>query len=218
MKRNLKALLLAMMMVGALSVVGASSAQATNQFHCAVSNCTITSTPDETAGTATAHHLFDVPNNGSITCNQVDVTSTGNNATQTTLTAGTVNYKECKWFGQNATVKMNGCDYLFNASGGVTVGGVECAAKPIEFSIAGCVGKVGPQVLTGIKHHAGPLSGGKKTITIEAAVPGIKVAVSGAACIVPGTYTTGQYTTGNTILTGEEGGTLNMVDVSWTTT
>ena len=207
MRRNLKAFLLAVMAVGALSAIGASAAQAT-EFDCGVNNCTVTPTKDGTG--TTAHHVFDAPGNGPITCTEVTFTKTGQPAQSTTLNV-TPSYHGCEFLGQAAFVKINGCHFIFDSHGNVVV---QCTGTPIEFGIEGCVGTVDSQGLSGVT-DSNKLGLNQ---TIAANVLNIHVLMEGPACLSTGTFTTGRYTTGNTIVTAAEQTTTHqMVDVEWDT-
>jgi len=213
MKRNLKALLLAVMAVGALSAIGASAAQAT-EFDCDTANCTISSVKDGTG--TTAHHVFDAPSNGPITCNEGKFSATGQPQESTSLTV-TASYptndangfKNCTFLGQPATVEMTRCKFTFTAHGAVNITG--CMGDEIHFAIAGCTATIKEQNLTGITDSADA-----ETVTVSAKVEKIHVVMVGAACVTQGTFTTGTYTTGNTIITGATAGGT-MVNVDWDT-
>jgi hypothetical protein len=204
--RKLKVILMAAMAIAALSAISASAAQAA-QFTTGGSGSAIITTDPDGTGTAT-HHVFDSPGNGSITCAAADFKGTvSNGATEITVesdVAGKENepYTTCTFLGfSGAFVKMNGCEFVFEANGGVRVQskpGRNCATEPIEFGISGCVGKVGPQNLTGATYKNLTAT----EITLSANVSNIAGSASGALCLTSGSFTTGQYTTGNTIITG----------------
>jgi hypothetical protein len=224
MIRNLKALMLAAMAVLAMSAVAAQGAQAHTPavFHSELSETTITTLPDETAGTKTAHHVFDINNNTmSITCNTVTVDSVITESTPTTITADNVAYNTCTFNGQSVTVEMHGCHYMFHADGRVDIVGCNAGEK-IKFSGNNCTVEVGEQSgLTEVTYHAGPLRNGKKTVTLEAHVTGIAYTASGTNCTETGAKTDGNYTTGNTIVTGSKKGSVaaaDIVNIEWTPT
>ncbi len=204
MTRNLKILMLAAMAVGALSAVGASSAQAA-EFHCSVKPCVATLKPDGTG--KTSHHQFDVnlPKQVlPITCNEIQGEATAANQTEKELTFTNIQYKPCQFLGDpSATVNMNGCDYLFTAEGKVQIKCPE--GKQITFEALGCVVHVNSQgPLGGITYHNLPEEKSQNEVTVSAAVKGIIAVATGAGCPETGESKTGEYTTGNTIVTGEQ--------------
>ena len=58
MIRNLKILIAAAMALAAFGATSATSAHAADEFHCAISPCTLTLQPDGAAGSTTAHHVL----------------------------------------------------------------------------------------------------------------------------------------------------------------
>ncbi len=214
MTRNLKILMLAAMAVAALSAVGASSAQAA-EFHCSVEPCRITVTQDGTG--KTAHQVFDVNLPKQIlpiTCKGVHAEATMTKKTEASLTIENIQYTECEFVGRPATVSMNGCDFLFTAAGQVQVKCPE--GKQITFEAEGCVVHVPAQgPLNGITYHNLPEGGGKVEVTTSAAVKGIQAVATGAGCPEVGESKTGEYTTGNTIATGEQDNAAKVMEEFW---
>jgi len=216
MIRTLKALLLAATAVTALGAIWASAAQAhaPATFHCDVEPCVITSTQDGTS--KTAHQVFDVPGNGAITCNEVTFDATIAEKTAPTITATGIQYHTCTFLGQSATVNMNGCDYTLHASTQVTI---DCeGTKKISFEAVGCKVEVGAQGPLNSVHYHTIKPGTIDEVTVEPKVTGISGTASGN-CPVAGAFSTGEYTTGNVIATGEEDkASPSMVNISWTAT
>ncbi len=202
MIRNLKVPMLAAMAVAALSAVGASSAQAV-EFHCSVKPCTVTVKQDGTG--KTAHQVFEsnlpkqiLP----ITCKAVQAEATAEKQTEASLTFQNVVYTECEFLGVAATVEMSECDYLFSAAGEVQIKCPE--GKQIAFEAAGCVVHVPAQgPLKGITYHNIPEETSQNEVTVSTAVKGIQSQATGAGCPEVGESKGGEYTTGNTIATGE---------------
>jgi len=236
MIRNLKVLLMAAMALAAVGAVNAAGAQAAEEFHCALTQCRLTLNPDGEVGSATAHHVFVVTDEKgatvSFTCKQITGDARVESATKTVpeATVTGLTYHFCNAVGEPVAVRMNECDYDFTAINGGTVNGsevhVRCpGTKHIEIEITStkCLLEVTPQTPVGIHYHNIPV-GEKKEITVEASVPNIATEwISGtkAQClgleVGAGKKLTAKYTTGNTIVTGEEdiesGGT--MVNIWW---
>jgi hypothetical protein len=211
MIRNLKVLLVAAMAVAAFGAFAASGAQAA-EFHCSVEPCRYTTAPDEAVGTKTAHHVFILTNSvgssNSITCNQLKGEGTTGTKTATTLTLTNVSYETCTFVGQTTTVKMNGCEYQFTSHG--TVGILCPAGKKIEFEVPNCKVEVGAQSpLHEVTYHNIGTTGTTSTkVTVEAHVTNIAATMTGTQAGCGGvdptkTPVTGNYTTGNTIVSAE---------------
>jgi hypothetical protein len=220
MIRNLKVLLAAAMALAALGAIAASGASAA-EYHCTVEPCRFTLKPDGTA--KTAHHVFVVkgdngatPVSGSFTCENLAGTGLSNTKTTKELTVEGLNYTGCTIVGTPVKVHMNGCDYHFVATpSSVTI---KCpAGKQIELTIesAGvlkCTVDVPAQgPLTGITYHDASVVTPKTEVTVETLVKDITginaTPAAGGSCIpflgFNGLATEGEYTTGNTIITGE---------------
>jgi hypothetical protein len=211
MIRTLRILMLAGMALAAVSAFGSTGAQAA-EFHCSVEPCTFTLKPDGTVPSKTAHHVFIVNTKAggvlesvSSTCNELSGHGTSSTKTTTDVTATSLIYTGCTFNGQASTVTMNGCKYTFKSAGTVSIVGCE-SGKKIEITIAGCVAKIGEQEPTSTVtyHDAGTT---KEQMTVSAVVTKIKGELVGtkANCgATPGAFEEGEYTTGNTIVTGEE--------------
>jgi len=220
MIRNLKALMLAGVAALALGAIGASAAQAA-EFHSSAAETTVTLTTDGTG--KNAHQVFDAAG-ASITCAGIAGDGTIKGSTATTVTLDVSYEGPCTFVGQAATVEMRGCDYTFTSHGTVSLTnatGKSCATEPIRFSVASpfcevTIGNAGGinQNLESVK-YSNITVGGVKEVTVEANVTNITYTASGAGCPETGTKSNGQYTTGNTIVTGEVPGTQTMVNVTW---
>ena len=223
---NLKALLLAAMALALFGVLGVSSAHGAEKerFHCEVKigSCKYTALPDEVANTKTAHHVLTIDNyvvpfeSVSFTCGQMSGEATlGKEAFAVVMK--NIKYSECKVNGsEGVTFKMNGCSYGFLAVGPLGATGVPngemwiegCeAGKKIEIVYTtGCVATIGEQgPLKGITFHNH--KGIKELITVETNAKGIAASFDGtkAQCLItPTGIIEATYTTGNTLLTGEE--------------
>jgi hypothetical protein len=244
MIRNLKALMLAMLALAALGAVVSSAAQAAPKFTVegagATDATTLTLFKDDEGGTKpkTAHQVFDIYNKEktvelSITCNEVtgDGVVVGPEQTDVTIVTpafeggGTV-FPKCSFAGQDVTVENKGCNLTFQATGTVEIvsenntAGNKCAhgEKPIVFAIPNCTVEVGVQtVVNKVRYHN--LAGGLITVeTPTGAVgdPFLELTYNATGTTCPfGTLSNGQYTTGNTIVTGEKQGTTTMVNLKW---
>jgi hypothetical protein len=163
--------------------------------------------PDVTAGTKTAHQVFDFNVSGgnltTVTCNQITGDGTSQLKTATELTVTGLAYDECNVGGQFATVQMNGCGYLLTASEATVTLKCEGGVKQIEIKFGTCTVTIPPQgPLSGLKYHdASPPK--QEEITVETLVKGIKGSTTSGCPGGAGSFSTGEYTTGNTILTGE---------------
>jgi len=134
MTRKFKSLGLVLAAVFAMSAIGASAASAA-QFHASVEPVNIT-------GTQSTTHVF-TTSAGTVTCKTATFTGTQATKTSSTVTLAPT-YKECTAFGFiNVPIDVNGCAYIFSASGTTEV---ECpAGKAFEITVPGCTTTVGPQ-------------------------------------------------------------------------
>jgi hypothetical protein len=191
----------------ALIVIGTGSAQAFTEFtNPNSSKSTIVSTPDG-AGKA-AHHVFVTPA-GSITCSTLDLDGTLSVKVAAAITFEFA-YTNCTFSGVATVVHSNGCAYIINAAGRVTI---ECpVGKEIEFEGGGCKVTVPAQGPLG---GVGFVASSSAESTFSTSVKSIEGAASGCAG-GNGAFKNGEYTTGNTILTGEEipGPGMNAFSVS----
>lgn len=197
MKRNLKALGLVIAAVLAMSAF-ASAAQATD-FH-------VSAAPATSKGTqSTTHHFktgtFDV------TCEIAEFEGTQSTKTAATQTM-TAKYDKCHviiLFTFAATVNMNGCDYLFNANGDVTL---ECpAGKVVEITSAGCNVTIGAQKIVGGAEYKNNAT--KTELTVVAKGKGITYHQIGSSCATKN-GNDAEYT-GNTLVKATSGGAATNV-------
>lgn len=193
MTRNLKTLGLAVMAMFALTAVAASAAQAI-EFHSEIENTTVTASTE-----AGSNSVFDAAGS-SISC--ASATFTGSQAAKTspTLTVTPV-YSNCTFLGVvGVPVETNGCQYTFNANGEVAITGASCTA--ITFQAVGCKVEVGKQ--SGLKEvtYTNLGTGAGREVTVTPHVTGITYTSSGL-CPKNGTFTDGNYTSGNAIAKGE---------------
>ena len=230
------------MVLAAVWAFSASVAQAHTpaEFHCHVEPCAYTLAPDGTA--ATSHHVFVVKNSigesVSFTCELLSGFATSATKTTTTeLMFTNLEYKGCKAAGQTVNTRVNGCKFHFTVNFLFKITGC-FGGKKIEVEIVptGCIATIGEQgPLTGVKYHnigttATPPAPSNTHITAEAKVPNIAVTLHGttpqSGIDVNTPPFTGEYTTGNTTITGfndpagtpadKHGGTR--ADIWWTGT
>jgi hypothetical protein len=208
MKRTLKVVMLAAMAVAAFGAISAAGAQAV-QFHCSVENCTSTTKADGTA--KNSHHVFIVTQgavSAATTCSSLSGESTGNPKTSEELTLTNVVYSTCNVAGAPSTVKMNGCDYLFHSNGEVDVKCPEGKTIDIEVLETGCKFSIGSQ--NGLNKVSFTTIGAtpNREVTVSTNVTGVTGTANGlcAAVGIASGPITGDYTTGNTIVTGETAG------------
>jgi len=218
MIRSLRCLTSMAMAVLALGVLGASAAQASTfqSLKESAGELTITTTPDGTL--KTAHHVIDFSKNVTMTCASMSADGVLKPPAASLTLEPT--YNECSFNGAaKVPVKMNGCDYVFYANGEFEIAssaGNNCGLNKISISANGCTVFIGPQKLKGITYHNINPSGVNEEITLEMALNGLASEVVGAGCAEVGAFKAGEYTTGNTILTGAEKANPNvMVGIKW---
>lgn len=205
MIRNLKMLISTTAALAALGAVGVSSGQGA-EFHCSVSPCTLTPNPDGTA--KNSHHVI-IFKQGAVsaatTCNEFtgDATFAGTTTKEITFTG--INYDGCNDAGETSQVNMNGCHYLFTSTEEMMH--LQCpAGKSITMvtSATGCTFTIGAQTLKGVSYKTVGVTPNRE-ITVSFNISNL-AATANDSCtnlkINPGALT-GEYTTGNTILTGE---------------
>lgn len=213
MSRIVAALLaLATLGVGVLLVSSAGAhTPATFEFTNKAANTKITSTADGTG--AQSHHVIDLPGAGQLTCKKVTFEGTAK-ATKVTTIRMTAAFSSCTLAGIEATVSMQGCEFVFGADGSFQISsapGKNCTNEPIDISNSdGCHVWIPEQSLTGLSYTNINPSGKNEEVTMSMAVPKI-AGTTQPGCEDPGDFTAGEYTTGNTILTGQEDPGANMI-------
>ena len=197
MLRHLRFLPLVALVLGLTAPVSAHAAVFTNVNG---GNTIITGSSDGTL--TTGHHVMNFPGIGTLTCNSINLQGTASNKEFAEMTM-TVGYAGCTFLGKLATINMQGCDYLFRANGGFKIASsVEknCATEPMEIIVTGCTITLGEQEFaSGIVYHPHAA----EEATMEMKLTKISGKATGAGCIIPGAFANGEYTTGNTIFTGE---------------
>ncbi len=200
MRRNLKALLAAATALGAFGVLGVSGAQAA-EFHCSAEPCRVTLNPDGTG--KTAHVVIVIKGSkGTFSTTCESITGEGTSSTKTFSELRVVNIKGsgCSIGGVPVALKMNGCEYLYKATGTLTI--ICPEGKEIEAGFPeGCLYNIPSQgPLSGVKYHDAGVT--KSELTLEMAVKGMVVSAN-SKCEAVGTGLEAEFTTGNTILTSE---------------
>jgi hypothetical protein len=166
MTRNLKALGLALVAVFAVSVVGASAASAATEFHAEKAPVTLT-------GSQHAGEDVFTTDAGNVSCENASYA--GSQATATALTSSAVaTYTGCHaTFGLNASIDVNGCQYIFHAD--TKKVDISCAAgKVIAVTAPGCEITVGSQTGLSSATFTNVGAGTTREITIDVGLAGIK--------------------------------------------
>lgn len=205
---NKTALTLTALVMAAATMVVAAGAQAA-LFHCSTENCTYTTRTDGT--TKNAHHVIIFTQSAasaSFTCASLKSNSTGNPMTSETMTLESIVYSECNFAGGPSTLKMNGCNYLFHSNGEVDIKCPEGQAMVLEITETGCRVTIGSQNGLGKVSYKTIGTPPSREVTVSTNMTGIAGSVN-ANCAGLGFAQgalSGDYTTGNTILTGETSG------------
>jgi hypothetical protein len=144
MIRNLKALGLALVALGALSAISAGGASAAGErFHSEVEPTILTGTNTNTQVTAFG--------GANIECTSVTFRGTATLKTESTLTLHPT-YSGCSFLGEPATFDTTGCNYVFSSEtvGGRLPGEIECTTGyAIKLTSPGCTLTFGAQKNTG---------------------------------------------------------------------
>ena len=193
MKRNLKALGLALVAAFAISSLVASAAQATSQgkFTAAKYPAVFTGSQD-----ATATNAFTITaGNGQTTCKIATYEGTLTEAS-TKITV-TPHYTECTSSGLAATIHLNGCHYIFEAgtwtqADNVTHGSAQIvcpAGKQIQITAGPCIVDVYPQTVPngGVTFTNLPIGGGTNApyVVAHVALKGIEYTETDANFFCP---------------------------------
>ncbi|MET0557842.1 MAG: hypothetical protein ABW065_04130 [Solirubrobacterales bacterium] len=213
MSFNLKSLVAAAITVVAVSAGAAPDASAA-EFHCSVDPCRVTVKPDGTG--KTAHQVFQVWTNAesesfAFTCDSISGDGTLETKTSKELELTNVEYHGCL-AELESSVKMNGCTYLLNASGQMSI---KCPkGKQIEWAALKCTVTIGEQgSLSTIKYQG--VGGGKSELTVQTTVAKIKATVEAGCAMKPG-EAEGRITTASFILTAEtDNEAAEMANVWW---
>ena len=216
MNRNAKALMLVLTVLLVLSPIPASPAAAA-EFHSSSAATTITATADGTA--KNSHHVIDV-GGASLTCGTVSFSSSISSTTTSEIKA-VPTYSNCTYVGQTAIVNFHGCQLNFTDNGTIHIetnpnSGTTCAANPATISIPSppCTITTFPQTISGAASYTNIKPGSVEEITLSVKATGTKYEATGSGCPETGSFSNGEYTTGNTILTGSSGG--SMTNLRWT--
>jgi len=197
--------------VFAVLAFGVGFAQA--EFESADPTTTVSTTADGTG--KNSHQVLDLAG-APLTCPGIELnTSFVGTKSAPALFASVEFTGACNYLGQSAAVNMHGCGFNLHSNGELDVSGATCAANPMTVSVPApaCSVSIPPQ--TGLKtvKYTNIKPGAVSEITLELSLTGIKYTATGAGCVITGTKTDGAYTTGRAILTGEDTGTSNMVDI-----
>jgi len=135
----------------------------------------------------------------------MEAETAGSTKTTTSFTLKNMTYLSCSVSGLEASFLVNGCEYQVTAEGAVSILCPEGKTMEIKVSGTSCVFKIGAQShLTTVKYHnIGSTAANTTEITVEPFLKNIKGTVSsGCPLMKEGAFTEGEYTTGNTLLTG----------------
>jgi len=220
MLHRLKIKTLMLLAIALLVSLGAANAQGAELFHCSVEPCRVTLKPDGAVNTKSSHHVLIIKKgafSSSVTCGEFSGEGTVSKKDDTEITIFPV-YKNCNLAGTPATVENGGCHFLvtshfFSGFAIHVTGGPECA---FIIKTAECVISIPRgQSFTGLTYTN---INAKTEVTTAASVKNIK-GTAGAGCApvlgFTGSFTEGEYTTGNTIATGETDPGGSMASVWW---
>jgi hypothetical protein len=213
--------LLAVVALGALAVP-AAQAEATFTVPGASDKTQTTLTMLKDGSGSTAHWVLDIPELGSMTCNEATATAFGDDGAMTGskathITIATPTFAGCTVAGLAVNAQNKGCGFTFKAAGGLDIvdSGIhkcEHTKEALVFSGPGCTVEIGKQSLAGVTYHTvqDGLSG-KKVVTAEAnGIANITYEAYGFVCPL-GTKSNATLTTATAIITGEDGfGTANL--------
>jgi len=187
MTGRLKSLGLLLAAVFAMSALAASSALAA-EFHSAAAPATI-------SGNQSTSHVF-TTSAGTFTCKVATFSGTTASKTASSQTL-TPKYESCTAFGfLNVPVVINGCGYVFQASG---VTEIECpAGKAIEIAWPGCTTKIKEQKPAGSLEYTTVGTTPNRDIRVHTSLSGIAYDECGTA------RTNGSYK-GTTTVVGSAG-------------
>lgn len=177
MTGTLKTLALALVAMLATRAALASAAMAEGeQFHSESSTTYFTGENDTGRATTKGPQTFSVTGN-TVSCEMVLFRGESNAKTVNSLTLQ-AEYEECgSAFPPSTEFKMNGCDYVFDASTTTTTGKVHIVCpegKKIEVISTGCTLEIGTQTPEGgVTYVNETPAGGKNHITFEIALTGI---------------------------------------------
>ncbi len=131
MIRNIKALGLAIVAVGAMSMAVAASVQAA-ELHATTQGSAVLT------GQQTQQHVFQTQA-GTVTCGTANFEGTvASQGTQVTAQEATITptYSGCEAFGLNATVQMNGCKYTITGKANTNTGATTALTSYVD--VSGC--------------------------------------------------------------------------------
>lgn len=161
-------------------------------------------------------HEIVIPSWGTLVCQRVDFlgTVTGTSATKLALDPF---FSECKLGGENAAVSSEACQFVFGADGSMTISprpGESCSKFPIKISTENnCQVFLPEQNLTGIGYTN---ISNSEQITFSMTIT--KLSGTRKNCAPEGSFTSGQYKTGNTILYGTEDPGATKKPIKWVAT
>lgn len=188
MRRNSKALGLALVAVFAMSALVASAAQAQQSYRSSASPTTL-------SGSQVTKNVFHVPGAGTVECSTATFagTQTGTAVSDVTITP---TYSGCVAFGFSSThINMNGCQYTFTTpsnfkatSDVICPGSNKIQITPTFFGSSVCTVQVGAQTPSGVVDLENKES--ESHVLVTATVTGIAHSAGcGASAASDGEYT-----------------------------
>jgi hypothetical protein len=199
-------LMLTVMAVAVVALATAADGRAA-QLHCSVANCTYTTRSDGTV--KNSHHVIIFTQGASsaaLTCASLKGESTENAQTMETLTVKNIIYSECNFLGApSSIIKMNGCDYLLHSNGELDIRCPEGKQMELESTETGCQFRIGAQRGLSKVSYSTIGTAPNREVTVSTNIAGIAGVANGKCAkfgFAEGAIS-GDYTTGNTVLTGE---------------
>lgn len=149
------------------------------------------------------NHEIDIPGWGTLVCKAIEFSGTVTGASATSI-ALTPNFQECAIGAEPVKIDPRACVFVFKADGGLSIATGEegnCELEPITGVLENtlCELTIPPQQLTGIGYTN---VNKEQEITFSMTITKLQGIREG--CNPEGSFNSGQYTTGNTILYGLE--------------
>jgi hypothetical protein len=217
-RTRLAGAILAVVAVATQVGVAVASAHTPATFQFGEQTATITAKP--VGSGATAHHVIDIPGLNTITCTAVEMEGGIQSSPIVSFKLSAL-YFGCESGGEEVTISMEACLYSFNANGEVSITSrpfENCAQEPMRITTkSGCQVVIDEQTLPGVGYTNINSTGWNPDVTVGLSMTKI-TGKRGAGCAKEGSFTTGEYTTGNTILFAEQVGQKNLVSMKWSAT
>jgi hypothetical protein len=216
--KQLAAAVLVAVALAVVAIVATAGAHTPATFVFGKLPATITS---KAIGTASeSHHVIFIPGLKEITCTGAEFE--GQTSTSPTVSFRVrASYGGCQSGSEDVIIGMGSCEYAFNANGEVSISskpGEDCEQFPIQIvTKSGCEVRIREQTLPGVGYTNLNTTGTNPDVTIGMSMTKI-TGTRGGGCVNPGTFTTGEYTTGNTVVYAEEAETKKLISMEWEAT